>query len=139
MSTRVDQTAEDVPRNKRVWYRHRENGELAYLVRIGEKTMLQLDRPGQQLLRKLNDDWVEEHSRYELMPMQRALVALEADKALCKLLGLVPQSRRDWTMMRPAERVAWMENGPEPVNDSARDGVRKALWKSTMAVLEKLR
>lgn len=139
MSTRVDQTIDDVPHNKRVWYRHRESGDLAYLARVGEKLMLALDRPGQQILKKLTDDWVEEHSRYELMPMQRALVALEADKALCKLLGLVPQSRRDWTMMRPVERQAWLENGPDPVNDPVRDRARFALWKATMGVLARLK
>lgn len=139
MPTRIDQAVAPQADHQKVWYRHRETGELAYLARVGEKPMLVLDRPNQQILKRVSDDWVEEHARYELLPMQRALVALEADKALCKILGLVPLSRRDWTMMRPAERQAWMEVGPEPVGDPARDRARHSLWRMTMRVLQGLR
>lgn len=131
---------EEPAESEREYFRNTETGELAYLVRQAGKRKLRLNRPNEVILRAFNEAfWVKDEQRYDLLPMQRALVALEADKALCKLLGLIPQSRRDWTRMRDQERISWLENGPDPVGDPVRDRVRFQLWRANMRVLEGLR
>lgn len=140
MSTTEMGHYEEPAADKRVYYRHRDTGEMAYLVRFGEKAKLRMNRPGEVILRNLSDQWyLDEDFGLRLEPMQRAIVAFETDKAACKMLGLVTLSRRDWSKLRDLERIAWMQNGPSPTGDTVRDGVRMSLWKSVMNVLGRLK
>jgi hypothetical protein len=138
MSTTTD--LQEPQAHDRVYYRNRDTGELAYLVRFGDKTKLRLNRPNELVIVRLDlNRWFEDdHKGYDLQPMQRALVALEADKALCRLLGLPVLAKRDWARLRDTERIAWLENGPDSIGDPARDRARYALWKAVMGVMARL-
>lgn len=138
--SRTEIGLEEPKASERVYYRHRDTGELAYLVRFGDKAKLRLNRPGELILRQLNDQWFkDEDFGAKLEPMQRAKVALEADKALCEVLGLIPLARRDWTRMNDRQRISWCHNGPEALGDPTPDAVRRQLWQKVMSVMERLK
>lgn len=141
MSNLTDNPLVEEPHeHERVFYRHRDTGELAYLVRLDGKAKLRLNRPGETVLKAMSEMWVkEEAARYDIAPMQRAKVTFAADRELCLLLGLPTLARRDWQMLRDQQRIAWMQNGPEPTGDPTKDRVRHQVWKRLSATLEALR
>lgn len=142
MSNLTDNALVEEPKaHERVFYRHRDTGELAYLVKLDGKLKLRMNRPGETILKAFSEElWVkEEAARYDLAPMQRAKVAFAADKELCMLLGLPTLARRDWLKMRDHERIAWMSNGPEPTGDPVKDRARHRVWRQLSQALEALR
>lgn len=95
------------------WYRHATTGDRGFSVRRGGKEYIRLDRPNQEILRRVSDDFVEEDATRPLTPIHLARVCFEADKALCAGLGLMDKARGDWTKLTDKQRHAWMESGPK--------------------------
>jgi hypothetical protein len=57
-------------------------------------------------------NWTPEVVRRELSKFAIARVAFEADKALCKELGLHGVARRIWDKLTDAQRQAFVKDGP---------------------------
>jgi hypothetical protein len=110
--------------------RHRQSGDLGYLVKRSGKLMVRLDRPAQEILRKYStDEWADEEQVLPLAKIHAARVAFEADKALCGALSMHKEARREWMKLPELERHRWMSVGPAaPLS-------RSALYRSVMAAL----
>jgi hypothetical protein len=111
--------------------RHRQSGDLGYLVKRSGKLMVRLDRPAQEILRKYGtDEWADEEQVLPLAKIHAARVAFEADKALCGALSMHQHSRKEWMKLSEQERHRWMATGPvEPLS-------RTALYRAVMDVLK---
>ena len=96
----------------RSWYHHYQTGERGYVVHRSGKKMIRLDRPLQEIVRKLDDTWISEDATRPLTPAHIAKICFEADKALCHGLGLIDQSRADWAKLTDLQRSAWVTKGP---------------------------
>lgn len=128
-----------VPEHQRLYYRHKDTGDLGYLVQVDGRPKIRLDRPNQVMLRPFSDQvWVPDDTARTLQPMQKATVAFMADKQLCLVLGLASEAKRDWTRMRDSERIEWLRNGPRKVNDPTVNAVRDHLFAAIMGVMERL-
>lgn len=107
-----DQADWDPREDQRRWYRHSQTGDRGYLVRRGGKPMVRLDRPNQEILKRLDDNFIEEDASRPLTPIHVARVCFEADKALCLGLGLMEPARADWSKLTDLQRQAWASKGP---------------------------
>lgn len=104
----------DPAESERIWYRDIQKGDLGYLVRRNGKTMVRLDRPMEDLVRPFRKNvWQADKEHRPITRHQVAKVAFEADKALCKVLGLHDKARREWQDLPEDMRIAWVEKGPE--------------------------
>jgi hypothetical protein len=120
----------DTPMEKRRYYRHTKTGDRAYLILVGGKEHIRLDRPNEEIVRPFNDsEWIEERSEAPLSPAQVAQVAFEADKKLCAFLGLHLTARKEWASLLDRERIAWMQDGPD-------DAMRQRLWGAIMGAMD---
>lgn len=95
------------------WYRHATTGERGFLVRRDGKSYVKLDRPNQEILRRLDESQIEEDATRPLMPIHVAKVCFDADKALCMALGLMDKARADWDKLTDLQRQAWITVGPK--------------------------
>lgn len=117
----------------REYQRDNTTGDRGWLVRRDSKTWVRLDRAGQEILRPFREaTWTAEIDHRPLTKFQLAHVTFEADKALCKALGLADLGRRDWLSMTDEKRIAWMTNGPGV------DPKRRALYDSIVETLGKM-
>jgi hypothetical protein len=104
----------DPPKNEREYFRHADTGDLGYLVRREGKHYIRYDRgPDVEYVRPYNEnDWVSEEDHREFSDAQIVLIAFEADKQLCRLLGMHDKTRRDWPSLTAVQRHKWIEEGP---------------------------
>lgn len=125
----------DVPEDDRKYYRSSQDGEKGYLVDKDGQQWVRLNRPNEELLRPWNNGahWIPEVEHRPLSPAQLAMVCFEADKALCRALGLHEQTRKEWPSLTDVQRIAWMAVGP------TRHPARATLWKAINHVLEPLK
>ena len=94
--------------------------------------MIRLDRPTQLIERVYRpNDWIPEDEPRPLRQMHVAHIAFEADRHLCRYLGLIDESRVDWTLLRDEDRIKFAENGPP---HGPKD-VRVRLWHALREVL----
>lgn len=124
-----DQADWDPREDQRRWYRHGQTGDRGYLVRRGGKPMVRLDRPHQEILKRLDENFVEEDASRPLTPIHIARVCFEADKALCMGLGLMEPARADWSKLTDMQRQAWASKGPQKPSQRALlyAGIRKLM------------
>lgn len=98
---------------ERQYFRHVESGELGYLVRRQGQQKVKLHNEGQESLRAwVPGNWTAEVVRRELSKFAIARVAFEADKVLCRELGLHGIARRIWDKLTDAQRQAFAKDGP---------------------------
>jgi hypothetical protein len=110
---------------ERFYVRHKEQGDLGWLVRRNGVAMVRLDRPG-EILHGLSDRWepageVRRFNRY-----QASLVAFEADKAMRHTMGDHAGGRMDWLSLSDKERNKWNSEGP----GKKADPERQRLWET---------
>jgi hypothetical protein len=124
---------EPLPHNREK-YRDKDSGDLGYLVRRDGKTWIKLDRVGQEILRPFRDGkWTAEVEHRPLTRYHAGCVTFEADKALCRALGVADLGRRDWLSLTDDKRNDWIENGPGP-----RDPKRLELYEGIRSILDKM-
>lgn len=114
----------------REWYTHRSTGDRGFMVRRGGKEMIRLDRPmDPHAVRPMSADWLRDEGWRPITVHQRAQVAFEADRALCRALGMHEDAKKNWNELSDGARMRWTTTGPleEP---------RAGLWE---AIMEELR
>lgn len=74
--------------------------------------MLRLDRPLEEIIKPLTNDWKREATEKRLTQLQRAEIAFSADLIACRFEGLYPESRKAWANMSEQERIRWSKTGP---------------------------
>ena len=101
------------------WYRHAQTGDRGYVVRRDGVQYIRLDRSAQEILRRLDESWIEEDATRPITPIHVARVCFEADKALCAALGIVDKSREDWVKLSDLQRQLWITQGPKKPHQRA--------------------
>lgn len=94
------------------YYRHRSTGDRAYLVRRDGNDCLRLDRPHQEMIRKLDDNWQPDDDHRPVTRAALGRIAFEADRHLCQALGLHENARKEWATLSQEQKLAWMNDGP---------------------------
>lgn len=104
----------DPPKGARVFLRNAQTGELGWLARRGGKSVVKLDRANQEVTRRyVQSEWVAEETQRPLAPIHAARIAFEADRALCREIGLPLHAKREWGGLRDGERQLFMKAGPK--------------------------
>lgn len=117
----------------RTYFRSTLDAQRAYLVRtVSGEDMLRLDRPGQEILRKLDDTWKPDDQTYPITPHQAAKIAFIADCALCAVIGEPQLAKREWLSVKEQERIRFMREGPKV------GGIRDKLFRHVMTCLKEL-
>lgn len=104
----------DPPDHEKLWVRHHLTGDRGYLVKRGGKDKVRMDRgPAEEIRDYRPNDWnlVDPPARMSLI--QACKVSYEADRELCKFIGLHQQSRKEWLNLSEEHRIIWMKEGPE--------------------------
>jgi hypothetical protein len=118
----------DPPEGKRVFFRHYTTGDKAYLVTREGKQHIKYDRPYDQstmLFRK--EEWVPDEHPEPFSIGQTIQVAYATDRALCGMLGMHVEAKKQWASLSERERANFMLNGPK--EPAIRAQVYKALKK----------
>lgn len=98
---------------ERIWFRHRYDGQLGFLVQREGRDMIKLDRANEDICRPFNAiEWVPEHERRPMTEAQMAQIAFAADRQLCVFLGMHDKTKEQWLDLREEKRIAWMRQGP---------------------------
>jgi hypothetical protein len=121
--------------SERSYYRSREDGQRAYLVKRNGVDMLRLDRPMQELLVDLTKEsgkWLEDKQTYPVSAHQAAKIAFVADRALCSVLGERFEAKEEWINVKEKERIRFMEDGPDV------GGIRDKLFLAIMKALKEV-
>lgn len=114
---------------ERRYVRHAQTGELGYLVVRDGVQVVRLDNDRQEITRRyVPGDWVGEEIRRHLTPMAIGRIAFEADKALCRELGMHRLAARTWEKLPDGQRQDFAVRGPGGQR-------RDALWRAIRANL----
>lgn len=118
--------------DRRLYYRHRTTGDLGYLFELDGKQVIHLDRIGDEeanLRPFIEQQWQPEEVRRPLTRHQLAIIAWDADKSLCRMLGQGHEARKEWLSLSDAARQQWIAFGPEDgsIRDRLFDSIQKAL------------
>lgn len=118
--------------DKRLWYRHRQTGDLGYAFEHGGEQCIRLDRPGPDEINVrpfVESDWQPEEVRKPLTKHQIALLQFEADRVLCRLLGKGHEARTEWASLKDGERQDFIQFGPcdDGIRDKLFDGIKTAM------------
>lgn len=123
----------DPPDHERTYYRHKQTGDLGYLVVREGQDKIRLDRPNEEVIRRFQgDDWIPELEHRPMTRAQAAQVAYEADRKLCGFLGLFDRSRKEWQLLHEDQRIHWVDNGP------AGPPIRGDVFRAVMGALERV-
>lgn len=114
---------------ERTYYRRKTDHQLGWMVRREGKDCIRLDRAAQDLIEKLDGKWELHENRRPLGIGNLAQICFEADKALCRFLGMQKEARANWVDLSDDMRIAWMRKGP------VRDPLRRALYVAIKAAL----
>ena len=117
--------------NDRIWFRNRKTGDRGYKVRRDGVEMIRLDRGSQEIILKMAE-FDPDHERRPINRGQLAIVAFEADRALCRALGKHKQAAKQWPSLSEEERRTWLTTGPTS------SLIRKQLFKSINDLLSSL-
>lgn len=113
----------------RRWYRRRTDGQLGYMVERHGREMIKLDRPKDDAVEPFNSQlWEPTSSERPITRQQVARIAFDADRALCKMLALHGEARKDWLDLSDPQRLAWIAEGP-PANPP----LRRAFYQHILA------
>jgi hypothetical protein len=116
---------------ERQWYRSTINGERGYLTEVNGRQVIRLDRPDDTMPRTYDSaSWQPEAPRKPLNKATVAQVTLAADVALCRGLGLVKLAGRKWNTMSDAQRIEWIQSGPD------KHFLRKRIYKYLTTALQ---
>lgn len=125
----------DPPAQMREWYRSATSGQRGWKVLRGKNVYIKIDRPEQDIEQLWREgDWIAEKERRPLTKWQIAKVSFEADRELCRVLGLVAASKREWHSLKEEIRQDWMREGP--AGSTAEATMRQALYDTIMDHLE---
>lgn len=115
-----DRAYYEPPDKDRIYYRNVTSGQLGWFVRRDGKDRIRFDRPDQEITVPFTKaQWVAEQEHRPLTKAQITQVAFEADKMLCRILGLHDKADKEWLNLKDETRIAWMETGPtRPVERS---------------------
>lgn len=117
---------------QRRYYRSTQTGDLGYVVMREGKERIRLHRGSQEIIKVFDEgEWAEERDFRPFSKHQVDRVCFEADKALCGMLNLHKESKRDWLNLRDAERIEWGKIGPGP------GSLRSDLYVAIQSVLRK--
>lgn len=83
------------------------------------------------ITRKLSAEWVPDKEHRPITSAQIAQVCFEADKALCKFIGLPENARKTWIDLHEDKRREWIQEGPTK-------GIRGEMGKAIREVLARL-
>ena len=127
------------PEHERVYYRHNTTGQLAYVVRVDGQDELRYDQGPESPLAPsaarggldLGSFTVDSNPR-PILESHAAMIAFEADKAVCHVLGKYQLSRREWTGMSDKARLTFMSDGPQ-----TQDRLRRDIWVAITDVARK--
>lgn len=123
--TQVDR---DPTPDRRTYYKNVATGDRGYMVRRHGADHIKYDRPGSDQTRLFNaDEWTLEQQSRQIPAHEIAQVAFAADRRLCRLLGKLQESRREWLDLDNEERVRWVKEGPRVPADSMRSRVWRAV------------
>lgn len=114
----------------RVYYRSLRDGSLGYMVKMGHRDMIKLDKPGEEVLFEPGLDWQpEEPPRCDVNRMQAAEVAWQADKSLKRWLGDKWDPRTEWLNTHEEERIRFAKEGPMAggLRDKVFDAIMRAI------------
>lgn len=114
----------------REWFRHETRGDRGYRVRRNGKDMIRLDRPMQELLEPLTGQWKRDEYGSLFLHEQISRVAFQADRGMCALVGLHPESRVTWQDLPDKQRTEFIRNGPPEEAHPARRVVYEAIFKA---------
>lgn len=120
----------DPPPDERTYYREGGGGQLGWLVRRNGRDCIRLDRATQELIVPIKG-WEPDTSHKPLTLAHVAQVTFEADRALCRYIGIQAQTRKQWIDMREPERIDWMKHGPDTA-----DPIRRSLYVSIRAAMK---
>lgn len=124
--------------HERQWFRRITDGQRGFLIRlVNEKGKLvdhiQLDRPSEVIRIKLSPgEWQPDSESRPFSLAQVAMVAFEADRALCRIIGRHDRAEQEWLGLKDEQRRAWMLQGPKD------DPLRARMYYSIMSVLREL-
>lgn len=121
--------------SKRRWFRHHQTGDLGFLIEKDGKPFIRLDRSGQAIDKPYSEDsnrWVEESLDRPFTLAQVSKVAFALDVAVCELIGLHVESKRQWIGLKDHERIAFIQDGPQG------PPLRREMWQRAMEVLKRL-
>jgi hypothetical protein len=125
-----DETANDPPPAKRVYYRHLETGDRGFLVERDGLPAIRWDRAMSADTTHQLDRWKKEVDEAPLFSAhQIAMIAFVADKEVCRALGQVDIAQRVWIDLTEKQRRDWMLSGPKAKVGPRRD-VYEALVKA---------
>ncbi len=125
----------DVPVSERTWFRHARTGDRGYLVVKDGKQFIRLDRPMEELLHPFRPDqgiWNPDNETRPFSKFQLAQVAFEADRQLCRMLGMHSTADRTWLAMKEQDRLKFIDKGPQGPD------VRRDVYQAIMGVLAPL-
>lgn len=124
---------QDPTPDRRVYYRNNTSGDRGWMVKRYGADHVKMDRgPGSDETRPFrHEEWTLEETKRGMNAHEIAQVAFEADKRLCRALGLFKASKVDWLNLHDAERLRWVGKGPEAGSDPR----RKRLWVAIVKAL----
>lgn len=112
----------------RVWYRHVNSGQRAYLVKQNGVQMIRLDRPSEDITKPFDPtQWIPDSETRPMTRAQIAQICKVADRQLCHFLGLAKLAKREWFDMKEKERVEWIE-GKGPLDPPARQRLFRVMY-----------
>jgi hypothetical protein len=114
MSQEPEELNWDPAKAQREYVRNVTTGELGWFVRRDGKRMVKLDRPNQEILRRhIENEWVEEDPSRPMSDIHVSRIAFEADRELCRTLGLHLHAKREWAKLTEPERKMFLGDGPK--------------------------
>lgn len=114
----------------REYFRERGTGQLGWRVERDGKAAIRLDRVAQEIIVPLDGNWVPDHDVKELSVAQLGQICFDADRSLCRFIGLQQNSRVAWVDLSDDQRIAWMRSGP------SKHPLRKKLWEAIHGALQ---
>ncbi len=113
-------------------YRSVTTGDKGFLVVVGGREYIELDRPSQVIRRLYKErDWIKEAEHRPLLPQQIGRIYYEAEKHLLIAVGDPEGRKMNWELMTNERRIDWM-------GKSSDHKLVKKLHKAMRKILEPL-
>lgn len=113
------------------WYRRKTDGQLGFMVEVDGKEVIRLDRPSEPgAVERFSDQrWEPVSVDRPVNRSQVARIAFAADRALCLMLALHGEARKEWVGLSDKERIAFVQGGPP-----ADPPLRRELYQAIVAL-----
>ena len=111
---------------------HKHTGQRGWIVEVDGEKKVRLDRPEEILIdfKSKGHEWMPIDHTLGFSRMQLSMVAYEADRQLCRLLGYYDKANRQWEHLTGNQRRLWSVEGPTT------DVKRMNLYKAIMEALD---